>query len=44
MLKEIMNKYRKQAIKVAVRVVCNKHNGSNFYFIYDCYGRICNTK
>lgn len=44
MLKEIVNNYKKQSIKVAIRVVYNKYNGSNFYCIYDYYGRICNTK
>ncbi len=44
MLKEIINNYKKQSIKVALRLVYNKHNGSNFYCIYDCYGRIRNTK
>ena len=38
MLKEIINNYKKQSIKVALRLVYNKHNGSNFYCIYDCYG------
>lgn len=44
MLKEIINNYKKQSIKVAIRLVYNKYNSSNFYSFYNRYGRICNTK
>lgn len=44
MLKEIINNYKKQSIKVAIRLVYNKYNGSSFYSFYNRYGRICNTK
>lgn len=44
MLKEIINNYKKQSIKVAIRMVYNKYNGSSVYHIYDNNGRICNTK
>lgn len=44
MLKEIINNYKKQSIKVAIRLVYNKYNSSNFYSFYNCYGRICDTK
>ncbi len=44
MLKEIFKNYKKQAIKLATRVVYHKHYGCNIYSIYDSNGRICNTK
>lgn len=44
MLEEIMKKYRKQAIKVAIRLVYYKYNGCNVYSIYYHYGRICYSK
>lgn len=44
MLKEIINNYKKQSIKVAIRLVYNKYNGSSFYCVYNHYGRICNTE
>ncbi len=44
MLKEIIDKYRKQAWKVAIRLVYNKYYGSSVYCIYYYYGRICYTK
>ena len=30
MLKEIINNYKKQSTKVAIRLVYNKYNGSSF--------------
>ncbi len=44
MLKEIINTYKKQALKVAIRLVYNKYNGSSFYCIYNCYDRVCSAK
>ncbi len=44
MLKEILENYKKQSLKVAIRVVYYKYNGSSFYCFYNCYGRVCNTK
>lgn len=44
MLKEILKNYKKQAIKLAIRLVYNKYNGNSFYCIYNSDGRVCNTK
>lgn len=44
MLKEIINNYKKQSLKVAIRVVYYKHNGGRIYCFYNSNGRICNTK
>ena len=44
MLEEIINNYKKQSLKVAIRMASYKYNGSSFYCFYNSYGRICNTK
>lgn len=44
MLKEIFKNYRKQAIKVATRMVYYKYYGCSFYSLYNNNDRICNTK
>ena len=44
MLKEIFKNYKKQAIKLVIRMVYYQYYGCNIYSIYDSNGRICNTK
>ncbi len=44
MLKEIIENYKKQAFKTAIRMVYYKYNGGNVYYVYNDYDRICNTK